>query len=150
MAVQEEIYRQLMLLIPDAISSSDWLVSRVSGSPPLYLQVLERHRYTDFLRLTYAFNEDGHEIHNPNAHIRLYYDARIAEVTSYSWGQGIRRFASPYLPPRNVLIRNWRLNQALDKWLTYLLGQGHSLETMHPEEPEKLRDLRFPEPLTVA
>ena len=55
--VQEEIYRQLHLLIPDQFAFHDSLVSRVSGSPILRLEVLERHRYTTFLRLTYEFRQ---------------------------------------------------------------------------------------------
>jgi hypothetical protein len=27
----------------------------------------------------------------------------------------------------------WRQNRALDRWLDYLLSQGHSLATMSPE-----------------
>jgi len=135
MALQEEIYRQLVLLIPDAIAHHDHLKSRVSGSPPLHLQVFERHPYTTFLRLTYAFEDGDAQVHNPNAHIRVYHDARVAEVTSFSGAQGVRRFASPYLPARNVLLRSWRQSRALDKWLSYLLHQGHTVDSMLPGEP---------------
>ena len=44
--VQEEIYRQLHLLIPDHMVYHDSLVSRVSGSPALRLEVIERLRST--------------------------------------------------------------------------------------------------------
>ena len=39
--VQEEIYRQLLLLLPDHLAYHDSLLSRVSGSPVLRLEVLE-------------------------------------------------------------------------------------------------------------
>jgi uncharacterized protein YqiB (DUF1249 family) len=136
-SIQEEIYRQLHLLLPDSISHFDVLESRVNGSPPLLLHLLERHPYTTFLRLTYAFKDTGSNRFGPDAHIRLYHDAKIAEVTSFSTKQGIRRFASPFIPARNAMLRAWRQNRALEKWLDYVLNQGHHTETMLPASSSK-------------
>jgi len=130
--VQEEIFRQLQLLIPDGFVFHDSLASKVPGSPILRLEVLERHAYTTFLRLTYQFGEDASPTFAPDAHIRLYQDARIAEATSFNTGQGCRRTAHPSYPPKHLLTQAWRRNRALDRWLDYLLAQGHSLETMRP------------------
>ena len=155
-ALQTEIYRQLQLLIPDQIAHYDSFQSSVHGSPLLRMDILERHPYTHFVRLTYQFNnQDSLEI-APDAHIRIYNDARLAEATSFDHTQGFTRQAnraepssvarngiptasgahllSPasWLPPQKILQRSWRQNQALDKWLSYLLHQGHSLTTMQP------------------
>lgn len=158
--VQTEIYRQLQLLIPDQIAHYDSFRSQVHGSPLLRMDILERHPYTHFVRLTYQFNrKDSLEI-APDAHIRVYNDARLAEATSFDHVQGFKRPAhnldrspdrSPVSPgglsngshtrllspsswfqPFQILQRSWRQNQALDKWLSYLLHQGHSLTTMQP------------------
>lgn len=131
-AMQEEIYRQLCLLIPDAVTFHNSLASRVAGSPLLRLQVLERHPYTTFLRLTYEFREGEQRSFSPEAHIRFYRDARLAEATSYNPGQGCTRTAHPGYPTRALLRQAWQRNRALDRWLDYLLKQGHSLETMKP------------------
>ena len=99
--VQEEIFRQMQLLVPD----------------------------------DYAFHEfrDGDDrSFAPDAHIRLYQDAHLAEATSYNTGQGCTRTAHPSYPPRQLLAQAWRRNRALDRWLDYLLKQGHSLATMKP------------------
>ena len=130
--VQEEIYRQLHLLIPDAIAFEDSLVSRVAGSPTLRMEVIERHPYTTFLRLTYEFSEGEDRSYAPDAHIRFYSDAHIAEATSFNTGQGCSRTAHPSFPPRQILQQAWRRNRALDRWLDYLLKQGHSVATMRP------------------
>lgn len=130
--VQAEIYRQLQLLLPDNIAYYDHLVSRVAGSPLLYLEVLERHKYTTFFRLTYQFPKRFKTRFSPEAHIRHYEDARLAEATSFSKDQGCARTADPAYPPRQLLQLAWRQNRALDRWLDYLLRQGHSLETMRP------------------
>ena len=158
--LQTEIYRQLQLLIPDQIAHYDSFRSQVHGSPLLRMDILERHPYTHFVRLTYQFNKaDSIEI-APDAHIRVYNDARLAEATSFDHVQGFNRQAhgpgktpekspvsverlssgsrnrllspSSWFQPLQVLQRSWRQNQALDKWLSYLLHQGHSLTSMQP------------------
>ena len=130
--VQEEIYRQLQLLLPDAVSFHDSLVSRVSGSPALRLEIIERHPYTTFLRLTYEFGEVDARSYAPDAHVRFYHDVHMAEATSFNTGQGCRRTAHPSYPVRQLLQHAWRRNRALDRWLDYLLRQGHSMVTMRP------------------
>jgi len=117
------IYGALHLLMPDRLNQADCLISRVSGSPDLYLNVLERHDYTSYLQLTYVF-ADSH-LQNPNAYIRVYHDAKLAEATAFSPEQGIVRFAGPQLAIHGQVVRSWRLNRALVKWLDYLLVQGH-------------------------
>lgn len=130
--VQEEIYRQLQLLIPDDVAWHDSLASDVSGSPLLRMEILERHPYTTFMRLTYEFREGDDRTYAPDAHVRFYRDAHMAEATSYNTGQGCTRTAHPSYPAAHLLAQAWRRNRALDRWLDYLLRQGHSLETMKP------------------
>ena len=126
------VFRALNLLMPDGLGRSDCLVSSIDGGPDLYMQVIERHDYTTFLRLTYIIGDS--QQHDPNAHIRVYHDARMAEATAFSPEQGIQRLAGPELPMHGLVVRNWRLNKALLKWLDYLLDQGHSAQTLQPAE----------------
>jgi uncharacterized protein YqiB (DUF1249 family) len=128
--LQEDIYRQLQLLIPDDISFFDHLSSRVHGSPLLRLHVLERHPYTTFFRLTYEFEASEEVSSAPDAHIRYYRDAQLAEATSFDCEQACRRSYFPAFPNRQAMQKAWRENRALDRWLDYLLRQGHSVETM--------------------
>ena len=128
--VQEEIYRQLYLLLPDQVAFYDSLISRVPGSPDLRLEVLERHNYTTFFRLTYEFTEGDERNYAPDAHIRFYHDAHIAEATSFNLAQGCARTAHPAYPLMQLMQQAWRRNRALDRWLDYLLRQGHSVATM--------------------
>ena len=132
--VQEEIFRQLQLLIPDDVAFHDSLASRVSGSPLLRMEIIERHPYTTFLRLTYEFSEGDDRSYAPDAHIRFYRDAHMAEATSYNTEQGCTRTAHPSYPPPQLLKQAWRRNRALDRWLDYILKQGHSLDTMKPAQ----------------
>lgn len=137
--VQAEIFRQMQLLLPDHVAYHDHLVSEVAGSPLLRLEVLERHPYTTFFRLTYQFFERSRTKFSPEAHIRHYHDARLSEATSFSQDQGCTRTANPAYPPRQLLQMAWRQNRALDRWLDYLLRQGHSLATMLPMSDYRAR-----------
>ncbi len=130
--LQTEIFRQLQLLIPDQVAHYDSFQSRVSGSPLLRMDILERHPYTHFMRLTYQFEKDEHREIAPDAHIRIYNDARLAEVTSFNPEQGFKRSAHPHYPQHPLFQRCWLQNQALDKWLSYLLHQGHGITSMQP------------------
>lgn len=149
--LQTEIYRQLQLLIPDQVAHYDSFQSKVHGSPLLRMDILERHPYTHFVRLTYQFNKGDTQEIAPDAHIRVYNDARLAEATSFCHVQGFDRQArngaehasmngsrahllspSSWFQSLQTLQRSWRQNAALDKWLSYLLHQGHSLTSMEP------------------
>ena len=130
--MQGEIYRQLLMLIPDHAAHHDSFQSIVPGSPLLRMDILEHHPYTRFLRLTYQFEKDQQQEISPDAHIRMYQDARLAEVTSFDPEQGFKRLAHPWYPHYQLFQRTWRQNLVLDKWLGYLLQQGHSVVTMQP------------------
>jgi len=130
--VQAEIFRQLQLLIPDEFPFHDYLKSQVAGSHLLWLQVLERHAYTTFFRLTYEFSSGDEHQYAPDAHIRFYHDARMAEATSFDCVQACVRDTHPAYPARQMMQRAWRRNRALERWLDYLLRQGHSMVTMRP------------------
>lgn len=124
------LYRALNVLLPDALAEDDYLVSQSGTGPDLYLEIIDRHPYTTFARLSYIIGAERE--HNPNAHVRIYHDAAMAEATAFSPQQGIQRFAGPELAINGLVARSWRLNQALLKWVDYLISQGHGPDTMRP------------------
>ena len=77
-----ENYRQLQLLLDDLDLGHDRYLSCVPGELPIYIEITERHRYTTIARMTY-FIEDraGRVSPDPDAHIRIYHDAELAEAT---------------------------------------------------------------------
>ncbi|WP_376696080.1 DUF1249 domain-containing protein [Wenzhouxiangella sp. EGI_FJ10305] len=128
--LHSSLYRALSVLLPDSLAESDRLVSQPGSEPELYLEVIERHPYTTFVRLSYIIGAE--RSHNPNAHVRIYHDAAMAEATAFSPQQGIQRFAGPDLALNGLVARSWRLNRALLKWLDHLIAKGHGAETMRP------------------
>lgn len=140
--LQESLYQQTMLLIPDSVSTSQYFCSQINDQPALHLHILEQHPYTTFLRLTHELNTGERTASEPEAHIRMYHDLRIAEVTAFDLRRGINRLAGPDLNPTAVQRIHWRQNRALHKWLDYLLQLGHSLASMQirpePFMPERV------------
>ena len=127
----KENFRQLQLLVDDHDLAEDRYISCVDGELPLYFEVLERHRYTTFARLTYVIEDDaGVRSLDPDAHIRIYHDAGVAEATHCYPGQVNQPLFGALVPVNDVYEHRWRVNRFLDRWLEYLIQRGHGLNTL--------------------
>lgn len=106
--------------------------SRADDGIELHLDVLERHSYTLELRLTYGLIDANSGHRDPSAMVRIYTDARLAEVThcevSQRWEDllGLRSVA------RQLVDTRMRMNNFLGRWLEYLEERGHSRFTLRP------------------
>ena len=133
MALYSENYRRTTLLFDDLLSEHDRMVSRVAGEMPIYLEILERHPYTTVARLTYFLEDNvGRVTPDPDAHLRIYHDARMTEATQCYPGQVSEPLFGSLVPVGDVVDHRWRTNRLLDKWLEFLLQQGHSVATLKP------------------
>ena len=122
MDLYERNYISLRRLLPVPPPVGSVLVSSVSEGLPLHLHVDERFRYTTELTLTYYFQRsDGSSSAEPNLRVRIYHDARQAEVMSAE----LRRWA-PFRLQDSELRARWRVNRFLYKWLNYSIYQGHT------------------------
>ncbi len=133
MDLYNENYRQLNLLFDDVLLSQDRMISRVRDELPIYLEVLERHRYTTVARLTYFLQDGvGRITPDPDARIRIYHDAQMAEAT-HCYPQSDREPMKGVLAAlSDVVDHRWKMNRLLDKWLDFLIHQGHGVETLRP------------------
>ncbi|MFT4246976.1 MAG: DUF1249 domain-containing protein [Pseudomonas sp.] len=100
-------------------------LSSVGDGLDVRLEVIERHRYTVELRLTYDFCDPLTGEPDPSAFVRLYRDARQAETTHCYVGRRWQDVIGMYPPPRELINHRMRMNTFLGKWLEYLAGQGH-------------------------
>lgn len=130
MSLFGEHYRRLLLLVDDEHLQRRRFASRAGASPDLYVEVLEQHRYTTVLRMTYLLAGDGEPSLDPDAEVRLYHDAQVAEAVHVYPGRLLQPMAGPFWPPAAQLRHRWRMNLFFDKWLDYLLSQGHGLATL--------------------
>ncbi len=127
MELQDSSFRRLLRLAPRLREMRGDSISRVAGALDLHLSVIERFKYTTTILLTYEFAAGARALMEPNITVRLYHDARLAEVVSDArrhrsrTTQQCRRRGGP---PTD-LERKWEQNRFLQKWLGYCLRQGH-------------------------
>ena len=109
-------------LVPDLLQIDGVHHSCRAGAAPLHLEVLERSRYTTLVRLTHLFDQDGRHDPDPDVRVRVYHDARQAEVVDLR--QSVLPVVGRYDAPG--LVEKWRANHFLCRWLQFCLSQGHS------------------------
>ena len=68
----------------------------------------------------------------PSARIRMYRDARMAEVLHYHADLRLEQALGPLPPARTIFERRVRKSSFLNRWLEYLAAQGHSIGTLMP------------------
>ncbi len=125
-SLYEGNFLKLASLLGDPARENCQLVSRSARDCDLHLSIEDGSRYTRVLRLTYLFDEPTGPVADPDLAVRLYLDARVAEVTA--WADFHRhpllsKLARSYASELN---RRWARNMVLSKWLDYLLDNGHS------------------------
>lgn len=123
-----ELYENNYIFIRRLLPQLDRLpvnaVSHVSGAVDLHLRILERCPYTTTLCLTHRFVDETGERSSPDLVIRIYHDARAAEVLPDSSLSSFRLWQGQIPDPRSLGWR-WEVNRFLNRWLRYCLGEGH-------------------------
>ena len=127
MSLYESNYLRLQQLIPDIERLDGYYQSRVAGDCDLHLEIIDRSRYTLTLGLSYFFFENGERISDPNMTIRAYLDGGLAETMSYTGDNRHAEFRRLSRVCCQELDRRWQRNILLNKWLEYLIDQGHMI-----------------------
>jgi uncharacterized protein YqiB (DUF1249 family) len=125
MSLYESNYIRLGWLIEDLSQVGDPLVSTVEGDCPLHLKIEERSRYTTTLNLTYIFEQDTQALADPDLQIRVYHDARLAEVQYSARSHRHSMLETLRSSINRGLGDRWRSNMMLNKWLDYCVERGH-------------------------
>lgn len=125
MSLYESNYLRLQQLIPELDRLDGYFQSRVAGDCDLHVEILERSRYTVTLSLSYFFYEDGVRIADPDMKVRAYLDGQQAEAMEFSGEHRHAAFRRLSRLHRAELDARWRRNIILNKWLEYLMDQGH-------------------------
>lgn len=137
-------YVRLLKLFPEIGQQSEQNSERRIGihqqnSQVLRLQVLEQTPYTTLVQLEQETPEGTEELAVslwfgfPTLQLRLYHDARVAEVVSC---EGSRRAFPRYEYPNERMYQQdekaqW--NQFLAEWLSFCLEHGYDIETTFGE-----------------
>ena len=128
MAVYDANYHRIMQLMP-AMASEDhreFAVDLAGGRRATFrLQVLERCKYTTMLEVRQLQTAGGWQ---QPAHftLRVYHDARSAEVTGY---RELAHFKASYEYPNPKMLQRdekQQLNRFLAEWLSHCLRHGYA------------------------
>lgn len=132
MSLYEENYVRFNQLVCNLDDVSEQSLSRRIGDVDLHLRILERHKYTTTVLLTYRFWCEEGEVSTPDIKIRLYHDTRQAEAIACR--RQDRKCSGRF--DRNACHSNmqwrWRINHFLFKWLNYCLKSGHGFPQQKP------------------
>ena len=130
MGLYAENHERLVRLFEPADLAAGTYTSGIGDGLDLRLDVIEQHRYTTELRLTYAMQDPLTGEPDPSAFLRLYRDARQVEATHCYVGRRWQDVLGLYPPPSELLDHRLRMNTFLGKWLQYLAEQGHGVATL--------------------
>ena len=130
MAVYAENHARLARLFAPGDLVQGRYVSSIGDGLDLYLDVIETHRYTVELRLTYGLRDPETGEPDPSAFVRVYRDARQAEATHCYVGRRWQDAIGMYPPPSELIGHRMRMNTFLGKWLEYLAERGHGVATL--------------------
>ena len=130
MGLYGENYQRVSRLFDfDALAPGRY-VSQVPGGLDLIVEVLDVHPYTLELRLSYRMRDPVTGQPDPSAYLRVYRDARQAEATHCYVGRHWQDVLGLNPSPKVVFGHRLRMNSFLNKWLDYLVGQGHGPQTL--------------------
>ncbi|NUO73061.1 MAG: DUF1249 domain-containing protein [Frateuria sp.] len=135
MALYAENHARFERLFHPADLAPGTYLSSIGDGLDLQMDVIEQHRYTTELRLTYALQDPLTGEPDPSAYLRLYHDARQLEATHCYIGRRWQDVIGMYPPPAEVIGHRMRMNTFLGKWLEYLAERGHGVATLRPLTP---------------
>ena len=125
MAMYESNYLRLLHVIPELERLDGCFRSRIAGDCELHVEILERCRYTVTLSLTYYFESDKGRVADPDMTVRAYLDGQLAEAMSLNGNHCHAHLSRLAIMHRAELDARWQRNVVLNKWLEYLIDQGH-------------------------
>jgi uncharacterized protein YqiB (DUF1249 family) len=130
MALYAENYGRLGRLFAPADLVPGRYVSSIGDGLDLHLDVIETHRYTVELRITYGIIDPQTGEPDPSAFVRVYRDARQAEATHCYVGRRWQDVIGMFPPPAELISHRMRMNTFLGKWVEYLAERGHGVATL--------------------
>lgn len=121
----ESNFRKIFQLAPHLLNIKCDATAQANGRPELLVRIVDRQRHTVTLELTHHFSLKQENNKELGLIIRVYLDARSAEVMCRT-PRGYSDYQVDHRPsPETVLDYKWTVNYFLEKWLNHCLEQGY-------------------------
>ena len=121
----EANFERLAWLAPMLASAHGILLSHGVDGMSLQLTILEHSKYTTTIALTHHLRMGDTMIRDPFMKIRIYHDARVAEVLSYQCQSQLQIFHPDATLNVPNLREKCRINRFLSEWLDYCIMYGY-------------------------
>ena len=121
----EANFERLAWLAPMLASAHGILLSHGVDGMSLQLTILEHSKYTTTIALTHHLRMGDTMIRDPFMKIRIYHDARVAEVLSYQCQSQLQIFHPDATLNVPNLREKCRINRFLSEWLEYCIMYGY-------------------------
>lgn len=118
-ALYEHNYRQLMTLFPDLLRLQHGCTLDIGGHGHLAVEVIKQCRYTTILRLSHGFGIAEHLLRAVEMSVRLYHDARVAEVIHYQRQGGFKAVNDYPNSKMHQRFEKSQINLFLRDWLQH-------------------------------
>ncbi len=113
----DENYDKLIALVPDIDQLGDGLVFRNPRDLELQIRVIDSAKYTTTIALILRLKINSRWVTDPSMTLRIYHDARAAEVVSYQ----SRSPHAPLYPYPNAAMYSRFEKRRLNEFLSMLL-----------------------------
>ncbi len=118
-------FRKIFQLIPDLLAFEENARGFAVNNSTLYLEVIERTPYTMTVELSHCFNKNPDGFLEPAVKIRIYLDAKLAEVLSDHARAAVSEVYRDSSRSCEIMNYKWRLNYFLQKWLDHCLKKDY-------------------------
>ncbi|MCF6300965.1 MAG: DUF1249 domain-containing protein [Proteobacteria bacterium] len=119
--LHEDNFNMLTLLLPVDLQKTSCFTSCASNKPELRLRIVELFPYTTEFELKYHFEK----MHSDSMVIRIYWDAKVAELLYSSEFEKRIRMLGPRIDIGTHAEIRCRQNIFLNKWLVFLIDNGY-------------------------
>jgi len=121
LSLYESNFEKLLELLPDLDRRDGVFVLAIPDFSPVRVEILEQNPYTTTICIRQSLREGDPWVSALVMKVRVYHDARVAEVIA---SQGVHSFQAFYPYPNPKMLQPYekrRVNQFFSEWLTYCL-----------------------------
>lgn len=118
-------YQKIFRLIPELLIYKHTAIGCSANNSKLHIEVIERSPYTVTVQLSHSFQRNLDEFLEPAVKIRLYLDAKLAEVVSDHVRAPVPIVFKNLGLSFEIMNYKWRLNYFLQKWLDHCLNNNY-------------------------